>query len=111
MGVVHVNVSEYSASAMVILDHTCAVINLTLINNGGGSYWYVNRVRVPEKHRFKGIGTRMMLEIQKQIDCPMIVEPGGYGFEPEEIAKWYRKQGFIDVPNAECLTLKWSPKK
>jgi ribosomal protein S18 acetylase RimI-like enzyme len=75
-----------------------------------GDFWYVNRVSVPEKYRRQGIGTKLMKAVQKKIELPMIVEPGGYGIPPEETAKWYRKQGFEDVTEAECLTLKWVPR-
>jgi len=63
-----------------------------------GEFWYVNRVFVTEAERGKGFGLvvlrRLLDEIVKMNNKRVVVEPGGYGSDPERLKKFYEKVGF-----------------
>jgi len=82
------------------------------IDNIGDGRWWVARVlvgpphgRMPYEHRRKGIGSilvkRAVQEVLKhEPNAQIIVEPGGtYGMKEEDQLNFYRKNGFVDIPD------------
>ncbi len=67
----------------------------------GEDFWYVNRVKVVDGYQRRGLGPelvkRMAEGVREQGGRRLVVEPGGYGSDPKELAIWYRRQGFADV--------------
>jgi len=75
-----------------------------------GDFWYLNRVVVsPDSNRNQGIGGQLLARLQEELrkqDCKkLIVEPGGYGSDPEQLFRFYKKHGFIE----ETAYLAWYP--
>lgn len=80
------------------------------IDNIGGNEWWVSRVLVGRPHagatqlRGKGIGSLLITRAVKEVmkhdpTARIIVEPGGtYGSKEEDQIRFYKKNGFIDVP-------------
>lgn len=80
------------------------------IDNIRGNEWWVARVLVGRPHagvtqsRGKGMGslllTRAIQEVLKHDrTARIIVEPGGsYGSKEEDQIRFYKKNGFVDVP-------------
>jgi ribosomal protein S18 acetylase RimI-like enzyme len=67
--------------------------------------WYLNRVKVEPMG--EGIGSRLLQKLQERLlnHAPgnasggfdiLIVEPGGYGSDPERLNKFYKRNGFVE---------------
>lgn len=66
---------------------------------GKEGWWYLNRVKVERDYQCKGIGTKMVRELQTVLEKTpgvrgILVEPGGYGSDPERLKLFYAKLGF-----------------
>jgi GNAT superfamily N-acetyltransferase len=83
----------------------------------GGSTWYLNRLLVSPKHRSKGVGSKLLTRLQEackerrtlhpewpQVEA-IIVEPGGYGSDVNELVRFYKKRGFQENTVSKCLNL------
>lgn len=75
-------------------------------------FWYVNRVLVePLGRRSKGLGSRMLqrllAETRRFGPADVVVDPGGYGMNVARQRKFYRKNGFKDVPGIKGR-LRWT---
>jgi GNAT superfamily N-acetyltransferase len=82
------------------------------IDDTGRGFWWVARSLVGnEKLRGKGIGstllTRAVQEVLKhEPNAKIIVEPAGtYGSDEERQLNFYRKNGFIDVPDKKGVLI------
>lgn len=62
--------------------------------------WYLNRMLVqPESARGQGLGTQLLNRLLESISSKpefqhILVEPGGYGVDPERQLRFYTKYGF-----------------
>jgi len=82
------------------------------IDNVGNGEWWVSRSLVSdEKERGKGIGSTLLKRAVQEVlkyepHAKIIVEPGGtYGSDEERQLNFYRKNGFIDVPNKKGMLM------
>lgn len=64
----------------------------------GDGTWYLNRVFVRPEHRGKRWGVRVLDRLLQQADNDVIVDPGGYGSDPDALANFYAKMGFKQTP-------------
>src|SRR5437879_2897376 len=76
-----------------------------------GDLWYLNRVVVqPAERRGQGIGSRLLRTLQselKTVGCEkLIVEPGGYGSDIDQLTRFYKKHGFVESGEGQ---LSWTP--
>jgi GNAT superfamily N-acetyltransferase len=72
--------------------------------------WYLNRVFVHAASRGQGIGQQMVTRLQEELRArgatELVVEPGGYGSDPEKLAVFYGKLGFVSgIPGSMI----WKP--
>lgn len=88
-------ISTVSVTAFVqgpLLSTGCAEASLM------GDHWYLNRLVVKPSYRGKKIGTalleRLLSELETRGGLPVIVEPGGYGSDVEELRSFYQRFGF-----------------
>ena len=91
-----------------ILD-TCAYLALD-----DGS-WYLNRLVIKPNYRGQGLGPKLLDRLkevfaERVIEHPdwpqcsrLLVEPGGYGSDVDELHKFYKSQGFKPYPSPGCL--------
>lgn len=56
--------------------------------------WYINRVFVRQDRRGQGWGSKVLGELLSRVDADAIVEPGGYGSDPERLRSFYGRHGF-----------------
>jgi ribosomal protein S18 acetylase RimI-like enzyme len=74
-------------------------------------YWYLNRVVVTNSaDRGRGIGGNLLRILQQDLKenfspGKLVVDPGGYGSDPEDLIKFYKKFGFEETE--EPLRLTW----
>lgn len=65
----------------------------------GDGVWYLNRLLVAYELRGHGIGTQLLARVRdrlKELEAKkLIVEPGGYGSDPEKLDRFYRARGFV----------------
>ncbi len=75
------------------------------ISNINNCEWYINRVNIPDVlGKGKGVGSKILQiaikEIIKKYDPKSIyVTPGGYGADSKKQFNFYKKNGFIEIPN------------
>lgn len=60
----------------------------------------ISRINVPQSHRGKGLGTKILKEILKDADSErvkLVLEPlASGGLNRDQLISWYRRNGFID---------------
>lgn len=64
--------------------------------------WTITRINVPENHRGKGNGTRLLEHILEDADKEAVtlwleVSPSD-GLDREQLVAWYRRHGFTGQP-------------
>jgi GNAT superfamily N-acetyltransferase len=74
--------------------------------------WYLNRAIIRDpKARGRGVGTtlltRLLQEVAAQGCTRLIVEPGGYGADPQKQRRFYEKSGFRAFNTNGALV--WEP--
>lgn len=80
------------------------------IDNLGNGEWWVSRALVNEE-RSKGIGSVLLKRAVQEVlkhepNAKIIVEPGGtYGSNEERQLNFYRKNGFVNVPNKKGVLI------
>lgn len=84
-----------------------SVASADYIENG---QWWISRVSVFKLHRNKGLGSKLLQQVIKEvIDCKgtsIIVAPGGY--EPgneEKQFNFYKKNGFVETKEEKKLLI------
>lgn len=101
---------EEDIKSFVSMDYATAFWQRGLVRERGvaeasrmpGGYWYVNRVRVePPGIRGRGIGGRLLERLKAVLrenteDYLLVVDPGGYGEDPDRQRAFYAKHGFMD---------------
>ena len=76
--------------------------------------WYLNRVLVPiPALRNQGVGSYLLVLLktvltQRQATC-LIVEPGGYGADPDAQIRFYRRNGFRRSKSDGLNVYVWRP--
>lgn len=94
-----VNGNAANASVSYCRGHRCvAIANADVV----GDHWWIARVFVYERARGKGLGLRLLqdlLAVMRKQSGPdrVIVSPGGYGSDPDELAVFYQRCGFVDT--------------
>lgn len=96
-----------STPQSVSLVSTCRQVAAGASNMGNGS-WYLNRVIVKDHNRGRGLGSkalqRVIKEVRQQGGTEIIVEPGGYGSDPARLRVFYGRHGFEPVGDPETFT-------
>lgn len=96
-----------STPEAVTLCSTCRQVAAGASHMGDG-HWYLNRVVVREGNRGKGLGTeaikRLIDEVRKQGGTEIVVEPGGYGSDPNKLRIWYARFGFEPAGDPDTFT-------
>jgi GNAT superfamily N-acetyltransferase len=74
-------------------------------------YWWLARLKVDARYQNQGIGTRLLRQVQDEVAKKngvrgLIVEPGGYGSDPELLQKFYEGRGFVRQKQGYML---WRP--
>jgi len=81
------------------------------IDNVEGNTWWVSRVLVGERDdRRKGIGSMLLQRAIKEVlkrdpKANIIVEPGGYDMKTNDQINFYKKNGFVDVPDKKGVLI------
>lgn len=105
-------VGSHHVSIMAVSGHHSAgVINIdahpTIPN-----HWWLARLKVTDRFQNQGIGSELLKmaleELEKKVGVVgLIVAPGGYGSDEEELKKWYGARGFKKHPKGYLL---WQPR-
>ena len=71
-----------------------------------GDHWWISRVKVHELARRQGLGRAALLDLlallrTKKGPRKVVVAPGGYGSDPEELSLFYQSCGFEPVSSGE----------
>ena len=78
-------------------------------------YWYLNRLLVQPTYRGQGLGPALLKRLWRAFEerkqahpewrqqGPLMVEPGGYGSDPERLRKFYQREGFEPVEGEAYL--------
>jgi len=103
----HVSQEFWSVSVMLMSEPVYPLGTVSIsINFTGDGAWYLNRLFVRQEHRGNGYGPMLLnklwaaLEERRtlHVDWPrvsrVIVHPGGYGSDPEELGRFYQHMGF-----------------
>lgn len=109
---IHVNSTERHVSVMwltrseesQVYSHGIAEAS----NLSGGpepSEWYLNRIKV--NTRGQGYGSALLRALlaalaTRENFIQLVVEPGGYGSDPDRLVKFYERHGFVRDPEREC---------
>jgi GNAT superfamily N-acetyltransferase len=81
------------------------------IDNVENHTWWISRVLVGDPNdRRKGIGSILLQRAIKEVlkrdpKANIIVEPGGYDLKTEDQIRFYKKNGFVDVPNKKGVLI------
>ena len=92
-------------------------INITYIENNllaiaeassfGNNEYYFNRINVPKELRNKGIGTKLLKRLIKNIKnekATLICDINPYGdLDFEKLKKWYMKHGFEENEDSQLI--------
>lgn len=75
------------------------------IDNVGDGSWWVSRVLISTREvRRQGIGSELLQRAIKEVlkydpKARIIVEPGGYDMDTQSQTNFYKKNGFVDIPD------------
>jgi predicted N-acetyltransferase YhbS len=106
-------IGSHHISIVAVSGHLSAgVINLDAYP-GKPNHWWLARLKVAEKHQNQGIGSKLLAmgleELEKKVGVAgLIVAPGGYGSDEEQLEKWYGARGFTKQAEAYLL---WQPRR
>lgn len=75
-------------------------------------WWWLCRVKVNEKSQRSGIGTLLLMNLQKVLQAKgvrgLVVAPGGYGSDLSRLVKFYEANGFVQ--DKDHGLLRWTAK-
>jgi predicted GNAT family N-acyltransferase len=78
--------------------------SIASIDNIGNGTWWISRVLIGNREqRGQGIGSKLLQKAVEEVlkhepTAKIIVEPGGYGGNTEDQIRFYKNNGFIDLP-------------
>lgn len=80
-------------SCYVDVEHR-AIADVCLV----GTEWLITRINVPQKHRGKGLGTRLLQQILDDADAEgahlaLMISPSD-GLDYKQLHDWYARHGF-----------------
>ena len=98
------NISDTEISISIIINNKLSIASAMNISDR----WWISRVNVQESERKKGLGTKLLTELIKQIKdkdkiSSIMVAPGGYNFPYNYQVAFYKKNGFISLPDEEGI--------
>lgn len=73
--------------------------------NLGASEWYLNRIKVITREQGHGsdLLRALLTTLATRKDfSQLIVEPGGYGSEPDRLVRFYERHGFVRDAERDC---------
>jgi len=94
-----------------------AALNSSYFGSLDATTWYLNRLFVNEKYRAQGLGSKLLVRLKKAfadraVDHPdwpqcsrVLVEPGGYGSDINDLLRFYQRRGFKPNDELKCFVL------